>query len=241
MKDQVEVWKPIPGYEGKYEFSNLHNVKSLSRFIKRGNGGFWSKEKILKIFLEEGYYKVGLCLNGKSKSFGIHQLVAMEFLNHTPCGFELVVEHKNQIRTDNRIENLEIITQRKNANKKHIKSSSKYTGVSWHKKNNKWRSAIVIEGKVKHLGYFEIEEEASEYYENALKNHLSGLPIKTKNANFSSKYEGVSLSKAAKKYMARITIKGKQIYLGSFNTELEAHLKYQNELLKISEDMQGRN
>ena len=63
MKDQVEVWKPIPGYEGKYEFSNLHNVKSLSRFIKRGNGGFWSKEKILKIFLV--FYQFSMSKNTK--------------------------------------------------------------------------------------------------------------------------------------------------------------------------------
>lgn len=115
MKDQLEIWKPIKGYEGIYEFSNLNNVKSLSRIIKKKNGAVVNlKEKILKQNFNTGYYRVGLYLNGELSNLGIHQLVAMEHLGHTVCGFKLVVDHINDIKTDNRIENLQIITQREN-------------------------------------------------------------------------------------------------------------------------------
>ena len=90
------------------------------------------------------------------------------FLNHIPRGLELVVNHKNFIRTDNRVENLEIVTNRENCNKKHLKSSSQYVGVSWAGDRKKWFSSIAIDGKLKNLGRFKTELEAHEAYQNAL-------------------------------------------------------------------------
>jgi hypothetical protein len=228
-------WKPIPGYEGYYEISTIGEVKSLSRFIGNGNSGFVSKDKILKPSLKKnnGYYSVGLCLNGKSKSREVHQLMAITFLNHVPCGYKLVVDHKNHIRTDNRVENLDIITSRVNTNQKHIKSSSQYVGVYWNKKDKKWKSLIVINGIQKYLGYFNNEEEASDSYINALKNHLSGLPIEVKKPNCSSKYKGVSWYKPYNKWFSYIDINRKRKFLGYFLTEIDAHNAYKNALLEL--------
>ena len=149
----MEIWKTIEKYPD-YQISNLGNVKSLK----------FEKEKILKQWIDDlGYCRVDLIKNEK-----VHQLVAIAFLNHNPCKYKLVINHKNFNRQDNRVENLEIVTQRENANKAHIKSSSKYVGVSWHKGSKKWMSRIVINGKRKHLGYFFEEIEASNAYQNAL-------------------------------------------------------------------------
>jgi hypothetical protein len=156
-----EVWKDIPEYEGYYQVSNLGNVKSLKvgkeRIIKTGING------------ESGYFHVGLCKNGRQEMRTVHQLVAMTFLNHVPCGHKFVVNHKNFIRTDNRVENLEIVTQRQNTNKKHLKSTSNYTGVSWYKPSNKWVAKIEISAEIKHLGLFTNEYEAHLAYQTALK------------------------------------------------------------------------
>ncbi len=167
---KTEKWKDIPNYEELYKISDLGRVKSLSRFVNNGYSGFISKERILKSSLnKKGYCQLTLCLNNKQKSLNIHQLVVMAFYSHIPCGMELVVDHKNNIKTDNTLGNLQLITQRDNGNKKHIKSSSKYVGVYWNKIKNKWSSQITINSKRINLGSFLFEIDAHNAYQKALK------------------------------------------------------------------------
>lgn len=156
-----ENWKKIQGYEN-YEVSSLGRVRSIK----------FGKEKILKHAMNNrGYLYVSLCKNGKAKSFRVHQLVAIAFLNHKPNGMKTVINHINFIRTDNRLENLEITTARENANQKHLKSTSKFIGVHWSKQNKKWKSSIRINrSKPIHLGHFINEEDAGEMYQLALAN-----------------------------------------------------------------------
>jgi hypothetical protein len=156
-----EFWKDVKGYEGRYLISSTGKVKSII-----GN-----KEIILKQFLSGiGYNAVNLCKDGKRKKITIHQLVAITFLGHKICGHKLVVDHINDIKTDNRVENLQIITQRENSCKTQGKYSSKYKGVNFYKKTNKWLAHISINGTVKHLGYFKNEHDAHLAYVKALNN-----------------------------------------------------------------------
>ena len=174
--NNTEVWKDVLGYEGIYQVSNLGNVKSLERIVPRENGGdFIVREKFLKVAIDNvGYYKLCLYKEAKRKNMRIHVLVAQAFLGHVPDGYKIVVDHINNNPLDNRIENLQLISQRQNAEKAYLnkKTSSKYTGVSWHKQYNKWISRIRIDGKLKHLGYFTDEYEAHVAYRNALKELL---------------------------------------------------------------------
>lgn len=195
-----EVFKDIPNYEGIYQISNLGNARSLDRYVKHING---SKRLIKGIILKppignHGYRVISLSRDCKTKSRTVHQIVAEVFLNHKPNGYSLVINHINFNKLDNRVENLEIVTPRVNANQKHIKSSSNYVGVTWCKHAEKWLSRIEINGKKIHLGSFSNEEEASKYYESALISYNNGNNIKVKRRIFTSKYEGVSWSKSAK-------------------------------------------
>ena len=173
-----ELWNDIKGYEGKYQVSNLGNVKSLERKIKNYLGGYGIiKERILKSTLNGRFYlMVTLLKNGNKKTESVHQLVAIAFHNHTPNGYVLVVNHKNFIRTDNRESNLEIVTMRENGDKKHLKSSSKYVGVHWVKRINKWQAQIFINDRQKYLGIFADEIQASNAYQKAL-NKLSNTGL----------------------------------------------------------------
>ena len=130
------------------------------------------KERILKPLKDkEGYFHITLSRNNISKTKKIHKLVAVAFLNHTPCGFEVQVDHINGLKTENRVENLQLLNARDHAAKTFKnKGTSKYTGVSWYKKENKWVSTIYLNGKLKHLGYFTDELEASNAYQKALDN-----------------------------------------------------------------------
>lgn len=164
-----EIFKDIPGYDGLYQVSNLGNVKSLPREVRCGRWTRITKERILKNCKDiHGYFLVNLSQDGILKTRKIHQLVAIAFLNHTPCGHKIVVDHINDNKKDNRLENLQIITQRENAFKTQGNYSSQYKGVCWDKSRNKWMSQIKINGKKKHLGYFEKECEASVAYQNKL-------------------------------------------------------------------------
>lgn len=154
-----EIFKDIPNYKGLYQVSNLGRVKRLYKF---------AKERILSPSIDsDGYYVLSLSKQGVVKSNKTHQLVAIAFLNHKPCGMEKVINHINFDKLDNRIENLEIVTARENSNKKHLKSTSKYVGVSLHKQG-KWIASIGVNGHSKYIGLFDTEKEAHDAYKNQL-------------------------------------------------------------------------
>ena len=93
-----EIWKDVEGYIGRYQVSNLGNIKSLNY---RGTG----QERILKqMFNTSGYLQVGLYKDGKSKLHMTHKLVAEAFIENPDN--KVRVSHINTNRTDNRAENL---------------------------------------------------------------------------------------------------------------------------------------
>ncbi len=172
---EVEIWKNIPDYEGLYQVSSYGRVKSLERIVfNKGIYPFVKKDKILRpIINKEGYFTLGLRKNSSDKRVFIHKLVAIAFLGHVPCGYKSVINHIDNNRLNNCVFNLEIVTQRENTNKKHIKSSSQYTGVSWDKPTIKWTSSIRINGKTKYLGRFINEIDAHLAYQKKLKEILN--------------------------------------------------------------------
>lgn len=156
----TEIWKDIPNYEN-YQVSTFGNVKSFKIDIE---GRLLKPSKVL------GYYQVSLSDKGEVKQVRVHQLVCVAFLNHVINGNKLVCNHKNFNKLDNRLENLEVVTHRKNLSHRKINGVSKYTGVCWHKPSRKWLSKIYVNSKMKHLGYFDNELDAHNAYQNELYN-----------------------------------------------------------------------
>lgn len=112
-----EIWKPIYGYEGLYEVSNIGKVRSLDRYVDfRGRKRIF-KGRILK-FKKAGsddeYQSVALSKNGKTKYITVHRLVAIAFIpnpNNLP-----EVNHKDENPHNNSIENLEWRDRKYNVN-----------------------------------------------------------------------------------------------------------------------------
>lgn len=159
MEEEVEIWKPIKGYED-YEVSNLGRVVSLK----------YGKRKLLKFGLDSsGYNNLCLSSDGVVITKKPYKLVAIAFLNHKPDGTaRLVVDHINGIKTDDRLNNLQIITSRENVIKSIKNPTSKYTGVHWKTSRSKWIASIFLNGKTIYLGAFKCELVAHQTYLKAL-------------------------------------------------------------------------
>lgn len=167
----TEEFRPIPGYEGKYQVSSFGRVLAMN-YKRTGKAGLLRQSK------NHGYRHVTLS-NGKSRQYRVHGLMGVVFLGHDPANIGFVVNHKNFKRSDNILHNLEVVTKRENSNKKHIRHSSTYTGVHYYKRDNVWTANIWF-GRLQYLGRFKDEKSASECYEAALKsiNEFGVLPDK---------------------------------------------------------------
>lgn len=190
----IEIWKR---YDERYEVSSFGNVRNE-------NG-------VLKLSVNvHGYY---ICkINSKVKI--VHQLVAICFLDHVPCGMKIVVDHVDNNKLNNRVDNLQLTSNRLNCSKDR---KTDFTGV--FKNRNRFQSKIRFNNKVIYLGEFDTPEEASEHYKKALQSIENGTEIISNKREFTSQYKGVSWDKKTNKWTA--IYKGK--YLGRFKIELEAH------------------
>jgi hypothetical protein len=111
-----EVWKDVVGYEGLYQVSNLGNVKSVARAVKRiGQSDLPVKERILKQQDDKAGYKTAmLSKGGKLKLLKVHRLVAIAFIEN-PEGYP-IINHKDENKQNNKADNLEWCTHKYNTN-----------------------------------------------------------------------------------------------------------------------------
>ena len=115
----------------------------------------------------KGYVRRSIYVDGVVKSQFMHRLIYEKIHGEIPEGYEL--DHINRNTLDNRRCNLRLATCSQNHMNtvKHRKSSSKYKGVCWCKKLQKWGAYISINKKKQFLGYFEKEEDAARRYNTA--------------------------------------------------------------------------
>ena len=110
-----ETWKDVPGYAGLYQVSDLGRVRSLGRECRSKNNS--KQTKRTRILTQEvtihGYCRVRLYdAEGNAKHYAVHRLVMSAFVGEQ----EKDVNHIDEIKTDNRLVNLEYCTRKYNCN-----------------------------------------------------------------------------------------------------------------------------
>lgn len=112
----IEIWKPIIGYEGLYEVSNMGRVKSLNHIRRTGNfGKYIQRGKILKQYCKDKnskYLRVSLSNNGIVSKRKVHRLVAESFL--PTINDKKLVNHKDENKQNNCVSNLEWVNYSEN-------------------------------------------------------------------------------------------------------------------------------
>lgn len=111
------MWKPINGYVGYYEVSSTGKVRSVERVVKYKDGRpsrHLASKIVRSSFDKDGYKCVHLYKDNTSRAFKVHRLVAEAFIPNPENYSD--VNHKNEVKDDNRVDNLEWCTHDYNMN-----------------------------------------------------------------------------------------------------------------------------
>lgn len=178
----TEIWKDVEGYENIYEVSNLGRVRGKDRYSKHG---VVHRYKVKGVILKPnkvnfGYMQVTLNKNGVRKSRYVHNLVMETFIGPKKLGYE--VNHKNENKEDNSLDNLEYLTCKENNNygtriKRHIEKSTN------GKKSKKVKGTHIITGETV------IFPSISEAQRQGYGNHISDVVLGKRNHTHKYKWE----------------------------------------------------
>ena len=115
--------------------------------------------------------KIRITVDGKSKLFLRSHIVYYKTYGEWPTQ---TLDHIDGDTLNDHIENLQLCSHAENLRKQrmHKDNSSGYKGVTWHKRDRKWRAQIRVDSKVKHLGYFDDKHDAARAYNEAARKYF---------------------------------------------------------------------
>ena len=174
----MSTMKPLPSLE---LLNHLFSVSDESP-----SGLCWKNPRSLKLkpnsiagcLTKDGYWNVGIQTNKKTLLYRVHRIIF--YIVHKKNINDIYVDHIDNNRKNNTIKNLRVATamqNNRNQRKRQGKTSSKYKGVQWDKKANKWKAVIMVNYKLIYLGVFTEEKEAACAYNKAAQKHYDSFAL----------------------------------------------------------------
>jgi len=185
-----EIWKPVLGFEGLYEVSNMGQLRSLDRIVNHKNGRTRLQKgrifKRTKLARNSPYFRVRLCKDGKQLSLFVHRLVLEAFVGKS----NLVCDHLNGNPADNRLSNLQYVSLTENNRRGRMQTK---TNVCIHPRHGvrgeAWRVIIqftVNGGRAKWSKTYMKEDDAIKARDDMLNYFGLESPSGIKNEHFIS-------------------------------------------------------
>tara|TARA_R110002020_G_scaffold273187_1_gene488262 strand:+ start:1100 stop:1588 length:489 start_codon:yes stop_codon:yes gene_type:complete len=155
----IPTFREIEGYENLYWINQDGDVKNKhDKFLKTRDNG-------------NGYNIIDLSKDGIKKTFSVHRLVGLTFLEKNENYPD--IDHIDGDRKNNNITNLRFVDRSGNNRNTKRKNQTGYRGVCFCKNIERFKAQIRIDGKKKHLGVFSTPEEASKKYEEVYEEVMS--------------------------------------------------------------------
>lgn len=146
------TWKPRPDVDIK---------------DRRWNGKFSGRQ--VGCQTSQGYIRTTVKINGKNVGLLLHRVVWAFATGQWPTG---LIDHKNEVKSDNRVDNLRIATHAQNiSNRVQKNDSAGIKGVKFDSRYNRYQARITVDGKTLHLGMFDTAQEAGLAYKEAAIEH----------------------------------------------------------------------
>lgn len=152
-----EIWKNIPGYKSLYKASNLGRIKNAKDYVlSSGDNG-------------NGYKSLCLWKNRKDKRHYVHRLIALTFIPNPDN--KSTVNHKNGIKNDNKLNNLEWMTYSEN----HIHAFKNGWRSTYPTSGSRNRNAKLTEAQVSHIRYLIRKGKTNRYLADHYGIDISGI------------------------------------------------------------------
>lgn len=157
-------WRDVLGYKGYYKVSNYGHVKTIPRRVNCKGGTRLIKSRLKSQHPVGSYYQVQLSRDGKHISRNVHYVVYESFKGLISTG--KCIDHADRNSLNNTVWNLREVTRSHNSmNRGSVSNtSSKYKGVHKHTNHWKWRVCSREPRGTVHIGYFALEGEAAQAY-----------------------------------------------------------------------------
>jgi hypothetical protein len=122
-----------------------------------------------------GYFYTNMTVDGRQLRVPLHQMVnnmrySIPLWDNTYTEYSLDIDHINLNKYNCKPDNLTYLTKSMNSSKKSKEGkTSRYYGVYWNKQKNKWHARYRLSNKMKHIGYYQTEEEAARARDKAVR------------------------------------------------------------------------